>query len=320
MGKKVSLCFVYSCLILLAISQVGITQDRFIDCRKLDTSISLTIDGKSDDWPLAGFGEPALLGSDFDITQTGDHFILDRATANYDNQDNTNSDTGVDDFDTTTYITWNDEAFFVLNIAKDDMIGFEHANDGSIDEEGYFVGGSDGWTNDGIEFWMDLDNNREPANIDEDQTSPFDFQLNFLIDDALQARDYPDIPEEDRVFRWDNFYYHSKEFFRWGSELNDGGDLEFELLSKIDAITVIDDDNMGYTQEIRIPFGEFEMFEPTHPIGISISWMDWDEGEFSHWVWHGTVDAQTADYKELRFSSDRPLGTTPIYPWSLYEQ
>lgn len=294
-------------------------QDRFIDCRKFDKSIKITIDGNGSDWPISSYGSPALMSAPLGDVITGDHFVIDPSTANYDNQGNTNAYTGKEDQDATTYIGWDDNAFYVLNIAKDDKIGFEHANADTIDADGYFTGNSTGWTNDGIEFWLDNDNNREPPSIDADQTSVNDLQFDVLIDDALQRRDFPTIPEEEIGIVTSRWSYQYKEFFRWGSDKNDGGDLEFELLTKIQTATKLDADNKGYTMEIRIPFGEIEMFEPTHPIGFNISWIDWDDGAFSHMIWNGGVDAQAADYKELRFTSDRPLGgTTPVTLWPLY--
>ncbi|MBN2329575.1 MAG: hypothetical protein JXR73_20710 [Candidatus Omnitrophica bacterium] len=305
------------CFLLLVVAATSsFAQDRFIDCRKFDSSITIVIDGDGGDWPLTSYGSPALLDSDLNVIR-GDHFIIDPETANYDNQDNTNAYEGPEDIDATTYIGWDDEAFFVLNIVTDDKIGFEHANADTIDADGYLTGASTGWTNDGIEFWLDNDNNREPPNIQDDQTSPNDLQFNVLIDDALQRLDYPDIDEFD-IGMTPNYTFQYKEIFRCGADFNDGGDLEYETLDTIETATIIDEDRKGYTMEIRIPWGTFYEFNPDAPIGFSISWTDWDDGEFSHWIWHGTVDAQTSDYKEMRFTSDNPLGGVSISTWSIY--
>lgn len=310
----------FVCVLLCICCVNAFAQDRFIDCRKFASSITITIDGDASDWPIASYGEPVGLDGKMGNVITGDHFVIDPETVNYDNQDNTNLWGGPEDFDMVTYIGWDDHAFYVLNIVTDDKIGFEHANADTIDDDGYFTGNSTGWTNDGIEFWLDNDNDRLPPSIEDDQTSVNDLQFNVTIDDALQLRDYPDIPAEDRGLVLSDWTHQYKEFFRWGSEQNDGADLEWELLEKILTATVLNADNKGYTMEIRIPFGEIEMFDPTHPIGFNISWMDWDDGEFSHFIWNGGVDAQTENYKELRFTSDRPLDgkSVSVYHWSVF--
>ncbi len=304
---------------LVAFSQMGYSQDQFIDCRKFDNSIQIVIDGDSSDWPISSYGSPALIDENGDLT-TGDHFILDADTAAYDNQGTGNVYSGPEDFDATTYFGWDDDAFYVLNIARDSEIGFEHARANTIDADGYFTGSSTGWTSDGIEFWFDNDNDRLPLNLDDqpDGDSPNDLQFNVLIDEALQRLHYPDIAEEDYGLRFDNFYYQYKEIFRTGAEYNDGDALEYELLSTIDTVTTIDDGEMGYTMEIRIPFGSFVMFESTHPIGFDISWLDWDNGEFGHFSWNGFPAENPEFYQEMRFTDDRPLGGTAIGQWSIY--
>ena len=314
------LAFVGIVVFVLGICSTGFAQDRFIDCRKFDSSVQITIDGDGSDWPISSYGSPAAIDANAELT-TGDHFILDAETAAYDNQGTGNVYSGPEDFDATMYIGWDDEAFYVLNIARDSEIGFEHANSGGIDADGYFTGGSTGWTNDGIEFWFDNDNDRLPLNLDEqpEGNSVNDLQFDVIIDDALQRRDFPDLFEEDYGLT-PSFTYHYKEIFRSGADYDDGGDVEYETLSTIDTFTKLDDDNMGYTMEIRIPFGAFVMFEPTHPIGFDVSWLDWDNGEFSHFSWDGQPAESPEFYKEMRFTSDRPLGGVPvgISIWELY--
>ncbi|RJP18238.1 MAG: hypothetical protein C4527_29490 [Candidatus Omnitrophota bacterium] len=294
-------------------------QDRFINCRKFDASIKIVIDGDKSDWPISSFGSPAAIDSRGDLT-TGDHFVLNAGTAAYDNQGTGNVYSGPADFDAVTYIGWDNQAFYLLNIARDNEIGFDHARAGTIDANGYLTGSSTGWTNDGIELWLDNDNDRLPLHLDQqpEGNSVNDLQFNVIIDDALQRRDYPNLAEEDYGLRFDNFYYQYKEIFRSGADYNDGDALEYELLSTIDTVTKLDADNKGYTMEIRIPFGSFVMFESTHPIGFNLSWLDWDKGEFSHFSWNGFPSEQPEFYQEMRFTSDRPLGGTSIGQWSIY--
>jgi hypothetical protein len=303
----------------LVVCSTSFAQDRFIDCRKFDASVKITIDGVGTDWPLSSYGSPATIDANGELT-TGDHFVL-ADTALYDPQDfdPPNLYEGPEDFDAKTYIAWDNSAFYVLNIARDNQIGFEHARANTIDADGYLTGQSTGWTNDGIEFWFDNDNDRLPAHLDEqpEGNSVNDLQFNVIIDDALQRRDFPNIPEED-IGLTPNFTYQYKEVFRSGADYNDGGDVEFETLSKIDTVTKLDADNMGYTMEIRIPFQVFVMFEPTHPIGFDVSWLDWDHGAFGHFSWNGYPSEEPAYYQEMRFTSDRPLGGAPVSTWELY--
>jgi len=314
---KIVYLFIWCVLLISIVSLSASAQDRFIDCRKFASTITIVIDGDGKDWPVASFGKPAGIETG-GLVVTGDHFVLDPDTASYDNQETNNLYTGPEDISATTHIGWNDSAFYILNMARDSQIGFEHARANTVDADGYMTGQSTGWTSDGIELWFDFDNDRLPPNIETDQTSLYDCQFDVLIDDALQRRDFPDIPEQDIGIRQDNFNYQYKEFFRSGAAYNDGADQEFEMLTKIQTATKIDADNKGYSMEIRIPFGEIEMFDPSHPIGINISWLDWDNGEFSHRVWNGEVAELTEEYKEMRFTSDRPLGAAPVGDWPVF--
>ncbi|HQH71010.1 MAG TPA: hypothetical protein PK360_02915 [bacterium] len=294
----------------------GFGQDQFIDCRKFDSSIRITIDGNSKDWPLASYGSPALHGGNGSkMMETGDHFVLDPTTA-YRNADAKNLYDGPDDMSATTYIGWDNEAFYILDIARDSEIGFEHAQANTIDADGYFTGQSTGYTNDGIELWMDNDNDRLPEQLG---STPNDLQFDMLIDETLQKRDYPNLAPEDYGLTMDDYQYQYKEIFGTSADYNDGGDLEYTVLSQVQVVNTIDADNKGYTMEIRIPFGTFNQFESTHSIGLNISWIDWDNGAFTNFSWDGVLADQPPYFGELRFTSDRPLGGAPVSSWPLYE-
>jgi len=309
------LAFLGSVLFFSSVVSLSFAQDQFIDCRKFDSSIQIVIDGEAGDWPISSYGSPATIDSDRELT-TGDHFVSDPDTALYEDMGSGNVYTGPDDLSVTTYIGWDDEAFYALNIARDSEIGFEHANPGTIDEDGYFTGDSVGWTSDGIEFWFDNDNDGQPPSILEGDLEN-ELQFDVLIDDALQRRDFPNLFEEDYGMTPD-FYYQHKAIFYTTAEYNDDADLEFEVLSGIDTATTLDDDNMGYTMEIRIPFGSFNEFDSAHPIAFDVSWLDWDNGQASHLIWNGYGAAEIPQYKEMRFTSDRPLGGAPVGAWELY--
>ncbi len=273
-----------------------------------------TIDGNAEDWPIPDFTTPAILSANGTLT-TGDHFVLDTDTTYWNGENSW--DGGPEDLSATTYIAWDDDAFYVLNIARDSEIGFEHASANTVDADGFFTGNSTGWTSDGIEFWLDNDNDRLPDVLGD---TPNDLQFDVLIDDALQRRDFPDLPEEDYGLTMNTFSYQYKEIFGTSAEYNDGGDLEYELLSTVETATQLDSDNMGYTMEIRIPFGTFNEFVSTHPIGINISWADWDKGVFSNHSWNGVLANQPPFFEELRFTDDLPLGgeISPVKCWDLF--
>ncbi|MFB3787793.1 MAG: sugar-binding protein [bacterium] len=294
----------------------GFAQDQFIDCRKLDSSIRITIDGNGQDWPLASYGSPALhQGNGSKTMVTGDHFELDATTA-YRNADANNPYEGPEDMSATTYIAWDNEAFYLLDIVRDSEIGFEHANANTIDADGYFTGQSSGYTNDGIELWMDNDNDRLPEQLG---STPNDLQFDMLIDETLQKRDFPNLAPEDYGMTMDNYRYQYKEIYGTSAEYNDNDYLETDLLSQVQVVNTIDADNMGYTMEIRIPFGTFNELTSAHPIGLNISWIDWDKGAFTNFSWDGVLADQPPYFGELRFSSDRPLGGTPVSWWPLFE-
>lgn len=320
LSKQCVLCM-SSVICFLIFAQNGLSQDRFIDCRKFANTISITIDGNGSDWPILSYGSSADFDAGLNL-MTGDHFEINPETALYDNQGTSNAYNGTADMDAATYIAWDNNAFYVLNMARDSQIGFEHANSDTVDPvEGFFTGGSTGWTSDGIEFWFDNDNDRLPLNLDAqpDGNSVNDLQFNVIIDDALQRRDFPNLPEEDYGFTFNNFVFQYKEIFRWGDDRNDGGEMELALLETIDTATVLEADGQGYTQEIRIPFGSFPMFESANRIGFNISWLDWDNGSFSQFSWDGFTAGLPEFHQEMRFTSTNLLGgSSNIMDWQLY--
>jgi len=305
--------------------QAVLAQDGFINCRKFADGIQIQIDGDPSDWPLDSYGDPAEL-PDVDPAEqvgnnatsnavnmvpmkTGDHFVFDPAKVLM-NDDASFETEGDEDFQATTYIAWDDAGFYVLNIVTDNLIGWFHGrNPNSRDMEGQTA-----WQNDGIELWFDNDNDREPPNIQDDQTSQFDLQLDISIDNeliqeefGLEPFDVNGMPLEIQIYR---------------SAWNTNDDQELEILNKVEHAVKLDDkpaeQHTSYVQEIMIPWETFPSFEPDEPIGFNVNWMDWDEQHFQLMRWHQANESSVEYFREMRFTSDSPLGGTPIADWSLF--
>ncbi len=294
-------------------------EGQLVLCRKLASGVNITIDGDSSDWPLDSYGEPAEL-ADLDPSEnfinepstnaenlvpidTGDHYVYnpDKILARAGAEES--FETSEDDLDSTVYIAWDDDGFYVLNIAVDSQIGLEHGNNADP---------GDSWELDGLSLWFDTDNNRMPPNINSDPSSQFDLQLDYSIGAPLWAEERPDeeIPQnlEINIFR---------------SALNTGDEAEFAIWDSIDRATVLDDNPVGehesYVQEMFFPWGVFPSFQPDAPIGFNILWNDWDDTIFGLYRWHQSFESDMESARGLQFVSDNPLGEgTSVHNWSLF--
>jgi hypothetical protein len=322
-------------LVLVLASVLAMTaaaQDQFINCRKLADGIKITVDGDPGDWPLAAFGDPAEwpdMPEDFQFNdgsaqsridngfergnlKTGDHFLWNPAkvlvnsggSASFQMEDDPK--TGEVDFAATTYIAWDNQNFYILNVVKDSLIGLEHGQGGS--EVGR-LGGQPAYTNDGIELWFDNDNDRWPENIQNDPSSEFDLQLDVDIDDVL-------LKEFDIENTMDNGLPVELAIFR--SALNTDDDAELEILNKIPHTAKIASDRKSYVQEIAIPWDVFPSFDNKEPIGFNVNWCDWDDAVFMLCRWHQFNESDLAYFAEMRWTSDKPLGAVSVYDWSIH--
>lgn len=318
-------------LLTAALAPVAEAQDQFIDCRKFADGIQITIDGDPSDWPLESFGNPAELPdidpaeqfSDASTTNaieqvpmtTGDHFVYDpdklliRATQTFETE-------GEGDFDATTYIGWNDEGFYLLNVVTDNKIGWFHGQSPNRDAEN-----APGFTNDGIEIWFDNDNDRMPPNINDDQTSEFDLQTAFNIDAPVIMEEFEMEPVMANGLPLD--------FAIFRSALNTDDEAEAEILAQIPRAVQLDDNppeqHESYVQEIMFPWGVFPSFQPDEPIGFNINWIDWDDGDilgndgFQLMRWSQGSESDLQYFREMRFTSDNPLGGPAGLPdWALF--
>ena len=316
--------FVLSTLAICIGAQTVFAQDQFINCRKFDNSIVITIDGDPSDWPLDLYGDPAELPDiiederlsnsattnalDQVPLKTGDHFVYDPNKVLF-SLDSTLDSEGEDDFKATTYIGWDDTGFYLLNVVTDNLIGWFHGQSPTRDEAN-----SPGFTNDGIEIWFDNDNDRLPPSIQDDQTSEFDLQTAFSIDAEIIREEFDmesimanGLPLEYAIFR---------------SALNTDDDAEAEILAQVERAVQLDDkpaeQHTSYVQEIKFPWGVFPSFEPDEPIGFNINWIDWDDSKFQLMRWHQANESDTQYFREMRFTSDNPLGGTRVGDWSIY--
>ncbi len=307
-------------------AQMVTAQDRFINCRKFGANISITIDGDPSDWPLDAYGDPAVMADlpedqrvgnsatdnagDENALTTGDHFEFDPAKVLVSSNANFEAD-GEDDFTATTYIGWNDEGFYLLNVVTDSQIGWFHGNDPDRD-----FANQPGFTNDGIEMWFDNDNDREPFSIQDDQTSEFDLQTAFSIDAVIIDEEY-NLPNEMA-----NGLPLDFAIFR--SSLNTDDDDEIAILESIPRAVKLDDnpvlEHTSYVQEIMFPWNVFPSLQPDEPIGFNINWVDWDDAQFHLQRWHQANESEVGFFREMRFTSDNPLGAggTNVSEWSLF--
>lgn len=304
--------------------QTVLAQDQFINCRKFANGIQIQIDGDPSDWPLDSFGDPAEL-PDIDPAEqigseatsnaenmvpmkTGDHFEFDpnKVLVSSDTSFETEGD---EDFSATTYIGWDDTGFYLLNIAEDSLMGWYQSQ--HIERD---LNNQPGFTNDGIEIWFDNDNNREPPNINDDQTSEFDLQTAFSVDAEIIKEEFDMEPVMANGLPLD--------FAIFRSALNTDDDAEADILAQVERAVQLDDkpaeQHTSYVQEIKFPWGVFPSFQPDEPIGFNINWIDWDEQNFQLMRWHQANESSVEYFREMRFTSDNPLGGTPISEWSLF--
>lgn len=322
-----------SCVSAIAVALTGLlsaetalAQDRFIDCRKFGDGITITIDGDPSDWPIEAFGNPATLPDipeeqrfgnnatdnafEDDVLMTGDHFEFDPNKVLVSANTNFEAD-GEDDFTASTYIGWNDEGFYLLNIVTDSQIGLFHGNDPNRD-----ASNQPGFTNDGIEMWFDNDNDRFPFNINDDQTSEFDLQTAFSIDLVIYPEEFGTEPIMANGLPLD--------FAIFRSALNTDDDAEKAILDSIPRAVQLDDkpaeQHTSYVQEIMFPWGVFPSFEPDEPIGFNINWVDWDDAQFHLQRWHQAGESSVEFFREMRFTSDNPLGGggSNVLEWTVY--
>ncbi len=328
MKTKNGLAFLSILLFLCALAMEAMAQDRFINCRKFADGISITIDGDPSDWPLDAFGDPATMADipeeqkfggepsdnafEEDALTTGDHFEFDPNKVLVSGEGNFEAD-GEDDFTATTYIGWNDEGFYLLNMATDSQIGWFHGESPDRD-----IGNRPGFTNDGIEIWFDNDNDRLPFNINDDQSSEFDLQTAFNIDAPLIKEEFDLEPIMDNGL--------PLEFAIFRSALNTDDDAEKAILDSIPRAVQLDDappeQHTSYVQEIVFPWGVFPSLEPDEPIGFSINWIDWDDATFHLMRWNQANESQVEFFREMRFTDDDPLGGdgggSQVMEWAVY--
>ena len=320
----------YVCFVLAFsfVCQAVFAQDQFINCRKFAAGIRITIDGDSSDWPLSSYGLPAELPdidpaeqfSDASATinaldqvplRTGDHFVFDgnKALINAGSGERSFEADGDGDFAATTYIAWDDTGMCVLNVVRDSKIGWFHGLNATRD-----ANNQPAYTSDGIELWFDNDNDRLPPNIQNDTSSQFDLQLDISIDDALIREEFGQEPIMANGLKL--------EIAIFRSALNTDNEAETAILNQILHAVAFDNPNpdqrTGYTQEIFIPFGTFPSFDAAAPIGFNVNWMDWDDEQFMLCRWHQANESEVQYFREMRFTSNNPLGGTRIYNWSLF--
>lgn len=306
--------------------QTTVAQDRFIDCRKFGAGISITIDGDPSDWPISFYGNPAMM-KDIDPAQqignaasdnaldenaltTGDHFEFDPNKVLVSASTNFEAD-GDDDFTATTYIGWNDDGFYLLNMATDSKIGLFHGNDPNRDQSN-----QPGFTNDGIEMWFDNDNDRFPFNINTDQSSEFDLQTAFSIDLVIFPEEFNQEPVQANGLPLD--------FAIFRSALNTDNDAEKAILDSIPRAVKLDDkpaeQHTSYVQEIMFPWGVFPSFDSSEPVGFNINWIDWDDAQFHLMRWHQANESDVEFFREMRFTGNNPLGGggSRVLEWAVY--
>lgn len=306
-------------------AQWVIGADQFINCRKFGGAVKIKIDGDPADWPISSYGDPATLPdipeeeqfSDIATTHAmlqdpmtmGDHFVYDFKKVLFNSGAKGTADAWAPtDFAATTYVAWDSTGLYVLNSVTDSTIGWEN---GQANRD---TGNAPAYTNDGIELWFDCNNDRLPENINTDQTSEADLQLDISIDDAITLEEFGSVvtqangnPLEIQIFR---------------SPLNTDNEEENKILAQIQHAAKLDNKGIGnhtsYVQEILVPWQVFPDFDSSHGIGFNINWVNWEFTTFILMRWLQANESEVMYFREMRFTSDAPLGQVSIFDWPLF--
>lgn len=327
--KRKWVCFILVSLVIGIVSDGVLAADKYLNCRKFGPNVKIKIDGDPSDWPIKSYGNPAtmpdilpeemfadaatsnVLNLGVEALTTGDHFVFDPTKALISSGGRAAfeaidppSKTGY-----TTYIGWDASGLYVLNLAKDSSIGWANGQSESRD-----ANNNPAWTNDGIELWFDNNNDRLPEDINADQTSETDLQLDISIDDAVSKEEFGNVltqangnPLEINIFR---------------SALNTDDAAENAILAKITHVAKLDSKPVGehesYVQEIFLPWKVFPEFNYDHPIGFTVNWMNWDAAQFILMRFHQAGESTVMYFPEMQFTSNSLLGETDVPEWSLF--
>jgi hypothetical protein len=312
----------------------------------------VSIDGDFSDWPLTQFGQPAEqppfpegLESESN-TARGDHIEFDKDRVGFFNGSAIDDFDSPTDFGNATYFAYDSQFFYMLAVFVDDEF--------RVDRDPTEFG-SNGFLNDGFEFFLDMKGDSDdcasddafPA-FDEEEPNTDDLQITVGLNDLFRLDDAndDDLGARMGVERGGNFDII-------GDEKNGPGGLFRDALDKLDSpniaarkfddlraagaqnpeVIAANSSVRGYSIELRIPFGFTEEFASDHAMGFSLFWRDGDEDDGpggAGLVWMDYTQNEvvncdgdaglfhTATWANIEFDAGNPLGGTPI-PFEITE-
>lgn len=321
--------------------------------RPLAEGTSITIDGQFTDWPLDQFEQPSVQAlwpeaQDLDSSDArGDYVIYDPDRVGFFNfeRGNTEDDDNLD-FEANTYFAYDSEFLYVLSVfIDDDIIAYRDTSD---------FGGQP-FQNDGLEFFFDSKNDSIddcisdwafPA-IDDEEPNLDDFQVGSAINEFFDPVLTGGVGATQGIIRSGNLDLLGSGDFADGTyqeamEATEGPDIAAMLIDDLRAAgapnpMIAENPDLtfvGYTIELRIPFGVVDGFTPDHVVGFTVFWRDWDEdgaqGAFIDWAQSSTAsgcvsfDGTITDiffapnWGALEFDTANPLGAVNVDEWQLH--
>jgi hypothetical protein len=312
-----------------------------IDVRPLG-SAKITIDGDPSDWPLDKFtqvAEQPLFPEgqrDAATTATGDHMVFDAKRVGLFNGTPTDG-SAFADFGASMYFAYDPQFLYIMAVViKGSPLadGFDNSDCGS-----------QGYLNDGFEFFLDPKNDSKDCMSNDsfpaiDQSPPYadDFQVtvglnkSFLPSGAaanvLGARQ--NLAREGNPALDNNGC--SGGIFRDALDAIGGPDIAARKYDDLRAVGAKNPEILanpdkkyaGYVIELRIPFSpKIDGFTPDHTMGFDLFWREVDASSaaisWADWGQSTTVDCgdlqtslfNTSNWGALIFDKANPLGSTP---------
>ncbi|HIG31157.1 MAG TPA: hypothetical protein EYQ50_26485 [Verrucomicrobiales bacterium] len=260
--------------------------------------LTLNIDGDFSDWPLEKFVTVAQQpvfpnGQNADATDArGDHLVFDRDRIGRFNDTPPNAwADGPSDFGVAAYFAYDAQFLYILHVFIDDVLR---------DDRDASDFGTQGYLNDGFEFFLDTRNNSDDCatdlafpDFDPEEPNTDDLQVTIGLNrnfkpagsaaNVLGARQTversgdPDLRGPDKggpggIYRDMLDSLDSPDIaVRSYEDLRAAGARNPEILANPSTTFT------GYAIELRIPFGSVTAFTPDHDMGFEIFWRDVDQ-------------------------------------------
>lgn len=302
---------------------------------------TIRIDGGLSDWPLEKFATPAqqpVFPEGQNATSTsaqGDHIVFDPARiGRFNGTTEAAWQAGPADFGSTIYFAYDSGFLYMLAVFIDDRLRDDR--DPSMCGDGATPAGSQGFLNDGFEFFIDAradsaDCAAEASfpNFDTEAPNTDDFQVTVALNSSFLPQNAAEdvLGARQSIERGGNADFVGAEKGCSGTfrdvlkVFNDLGarDIAARRYADLRAAGARNPEILanpsttfpGYAIELRIPFGRFEGFTPDHNMGFELFWRDVDTitddpegkdegsggGDISWATWAQSTDVACTDPK-----------------------